>query len=129
MTKEEVAVKLTDLFPEKAPALAQHYDDYDGQLLAHVFFADEVNEPLFVLLQSNCDQKTIQTYCAFIEDMYFHGDEDVKNVVEVTILERLSDEEPVLFRQFPDGGSDHIPQEKGAECGEGADMAPGRTLV
>lgn len=98
MTKEEVAVKLTELFPEKAPALAQHYDDYDGQLLAHVFFADEVNEPLFVLLQSNCDQKTIQTYCAFIEDMYFHGDEDVKNVVEVTILERLSDEEPVWFR-------------------------------
>lgn len=98
MTKEEVAVKLTELFPEKAPALAQHYADYGEQLLAHVFFADEVNEPLFALLQNNYDQKTIQAYCTFIEDMYFYGNEDVKNVVEVTILERLSDEELVWFR-------------------------------
>jgi hypothetical protein len=45
-----------------------------------------------LLLQSNSDKKTIQQYCSFIEEMYYDGDEDVKNVVEVTILEQLSDE-------------------------------------
>ena len=42
--------------------------------------------------------KTIQQYCSFVEKMYYDGDEDVKNVVEVTILEQLSDEEEVWLR-------------------------------
>lgn len=101
MTKEAAAIKLTKIFPDKAAALTQHYTDYDNQLLAHIFFADEINIPLMLLLQSNSDKKrsndiallsTIQRYCSFIEEMYYDGDEDVKNVVEVTILERLSDE-------------------------------------
>lgn len=37
ITKEETAVKLTELFPEKAVALAQHYAAYNGQLLGHIF--------------------------------------------------------------------------------------------
>lgn len=92
MTKEVAAIKLTKIFPDKAAALTQHYADYDNQLRAHIFFADEVNIPLMLLLQSNSDKETIQQYCSFIEEMYYDGDEDVKNVVEVTILEQLSDE-------------------------------------
>ena len=92
MTKEAAAIKLTKIFPDKAAALTQHYTDYDNQLRAHIFFADEINIPLMLLLQSNSDKKTIQQYCSFIEEMYYDGDEDVENVVEVTILEQLSDE-------------------------------------
>ena len=44
MPKEETAEKLVELFPEKAPALAQHYADYDHHLLAHLFFADEIQK-------------------------------------------------------------------------------------
>ena len=98
MTKEETAEKLAELFPEKAPALAQHYADYDHQLLAHLFFADEINTPLSSMLRTGSGGKTIQQYCSFVETMYYDGDEDVKNVVEVTILEQLSDEEEVWLR-------------------------------
>ena len=92
MTKEATAIELTKIFPDKAAALTQHYADYDNQLREHIFFADEINTPLILLLQSNTDKKTIQQYCSFIEEMYYNGDEDIKNVVEVTILEQLSDE-------------------------------------
>ena len=34
-------------------------------------------------------------YCSFIEDMWLNGDENVVNIVEVTILERLSDDKSV----------------------------------
>ncbi len=98
MTKEEAATELTELFPEKATALAQHYADYGNQLLGHLFFADEINLPLIHLLRSNTDKPTIQKYCSFIERMYAMGDEDVKNVVDVTIVEQLSDEELIWFR-------------------------------
>ena len=98
VTKEETAARLTEIFPEKAAALAQHYVDYNGLLLGHIFFADEINAPLLSLLQTNRNRKAIQQYCFFIEKMYYDGDEDVKNVVEVTILEQLSDEEKIWFR-------------------------------
>ena len=56
MTKEAAAIKLTKIFPDKAAALTQHYTDYDNQLRAHIFFADEINIPLMLLLQSNSDK-------------------------------------------------------------------------
>ena len=99
MTKEETAVKLTELFPQKAIALTQHYAGYNGQLLAHIFFADEINIPLLALLRSNHDKSLIRKYCSFVEKMYYNGNEDVKNVVDVTILEQLSDDE-TIWRNF-----------------------------
>ena len=79
-------------FPKRLSCL-EHYADY-GELLAHVFFAEAINEPLFLLLQSNIQSELIFKYCNFIEKMYFCGDADVQNVVDVTIVERLSDKHP-----------------------------------
>ena len=91
---------ITTIGPAIAPPLLGHFVPKTGKyastagpfMRAHIFFADEINIPLMLLLQSNSDKKTIQQYCSFIEEMYYDGDEDVKNVVEVTILEQLSDE-------------------------------------
>lgn len=91
LNKEEFSTKLVTLFPEKSIALKQHFDDYD-QLLGHVFFADEINIPLCELFDSYINTKEIQKYCDFIENMWFDGDDDVQNIVDVTILERLSDD-------------------------------------
>ncbi len=63
------------------------------------FFAEEINEPLIELLAKNEDIAKIKKYCGFIEDMWFLGDEAVKNVVEVTILERLTDD-AALWQRF-----------------------------
>lgn len=89
-TKEEFACKLVELFPEKADSLKHHYNDY-GELLAHIFFSYEITAPLFDLLLENETSDKIKIYCSFIEDMWKNGTDDVVNVVDVTIAERLSD--------------------------------------
>lgn len=97
MDKKDFAEELIRIFPEKAEALATHYKDY-GELLAHIFFAEEINVPLFELLINNQNKEIIREYCDFIEKMWLFGTEDVKNVVNVTILERLSDDKDVWMR-------------------------------
>lgn len=81
-------------FPEFKDYYKEHMDDY-GELLQHVFYADVINVPLFDLLKTNTNSDLIKKYVQFIEFMWLHGDESVQNVVDVTILERLSDDRDV----------------------------------
>lgn len=90
LTIDEFARKLVLLFPEKEDSLTGHYKEY-GELLAHIFFSEQVETPLAELLHSNTDFISIGKYCSFIEEMWKHGDDFVVNVIEVTILEGLSD--------------------------------------
>lgn len=98
MTKEQFAEELICRFPEKQSGLHDHYQAYN-EILGHVFFADEINIPLVALLEKDEDTPAIEKYCTFIEDMWFHGDSDTRNVVEVTIIERLSDN-PLVWLRF-----------------------------
>lgn len=95
--KEQFANKLVELFPEKKQALIQHYEDF-GELRGHIFFGDEINVPLFDLLQKNEANNKVSSYCRFIEEMWKNGTDDVVNIVDVTIVERLSDDETVWNR-------------------------------
>lgn len=90
MTKEECAKALALVFPEKRDALIDHYDYYGFELLAHIFFDDEITAFLFPLLVANTQKKLIKRYCSFIEIMWLEGNEAVRNVVNVSILGRLS---------------------------------------
>lgn len=96
--KEEMVRRLVRLFPDKQVALTEHYEEYGG-LLGHIFFAEEVNEPLVKLLTQDAYSEMIGSYCGFIEEMWRNGDAAVVNIVDVTILERLSDDETV-WRRF-----------------------------
>ncbi|WBW98381.1 hypothetical protein OW730_06325 [Oceanirhabdus sp. W0125-5] len=69
-------------------------------MLGHVFFSEGINEPLFELLKINTDKNLIKKYISFIEEMYSDGDDDVKNIVIVTILERLGDDGKVLSNAY-----------------------------
>lgn len=97
VTGEQFAKKLVKLFPEKKQALTEHYEDF-GELLGHIFFNDEISIPLFDLLQRNDANFKISAYCQFIEEMWRSGTDDVVNIVDVTITERLSDDETVWNR-------------------------------
>ena len=94
LSKEIFADKFVSLFPYKKQILDEHYSDFN-ELLGHVYFADALNEPLIKMLSQQDDESRILEYCSFIEDMWLNGDEDVVNIVEVTILERLSDDKSV----------------------------------
>lgn len=106
VTKEQFANKLVELFPEKRQALVQHYEDF-GELLGHIFFAEEINVSLFDLLQKNHTSLKISTYCQFVEEMWRNGTADVVNIVDVTIAERLSDDKAV-WNRFGENISDEF---------------------
>lgn len=97
VTREQFAEKLVKLFPEKKQALRQHYEDF-GELLGHIFFYDEINIPLSDLLQKNDAGFKISAYCRFMEEMWRNGTDDVVNIVDVTVVECLSDDETVWNR-------------------------------
>lgn len=91
MNKEDCIKRVIEVFPEYHELYLSHISDY-GEVLLHVFIAETINEPLILLLKSHSDAKN---YCEIVEDMWKSGDEAVRNVVDVTILERLSDDESV----------------------------------
>ncbi|MBQ3513211.1 MAG: hypothetical protein IJA32_05345 [Lachnospiraceae bacterium] len=98
MSIEKCANMLADLTPEGKQRFKEHLKDFN-EILLHVLAGDLITEPLIDLLKHHMDRKTeIQIYCKAIEVMRKNGDDEVVNVVDVTILERLSDEECVWER-------------------------------
>ena len=100
MDKEYFARRLSEQFPEFRTAYAEHLEYYEA-LLGHVFFGSEtLLGALERLLKTNRERETIRRYIDFVEDMYANGDDDVRNIVEVTLLECLGDEETILRNAF-----------------------------
>jgi hypothetical protein len=80
------------LLPNGKKCIDNHFKDY-GEILLHVLCSEVITEPLIALLQyMDKNAEVIELYCKMIELMWINGDESVVNVVEVTILERLSDD-------------------------------------
>ena len=69
----------------------EHMQDF-GEVLLHIYVSDEISNPLYELLLKNEDELLIEIYSKAIELMWKYGTEEVVNVVDVTILERLSDD-------------------------------------
>ena len=95
MNVDEFCEILIELFPEKKDNLIQHKNDY-GKILGHVFLGDEISEILFDLLSNrNGNEELIKKYINCLEMIYKKGNADLLNVLDVTILERLSDDSNV----------------------------------
>lgn len=94
LSKEEFAKQFVVQFPEMKHSLDEHYSDYN-ELLGHIYFVEALNEPLIRMIKEQGNEPLISKYCSFIEDMWQNGDDDVVNIVDVTILERLSDDTAV----------------------------------
>lgn len=99
LTIRDCADLISRLTKNGREALEEHLQDYDDILL-HIFASEHINEPLLSMLGKNpLPQRSIENYCKVIEIMWQYGDEAVVNVVDVTILERLSYED-VLWQRF-----------------------------
>ncbi len=90
MNSQDFLTKLTEQFPEHEQICRKHLEDY-GKILLHVLAGDTIDISLSELLKKNDNLYKIREYCSFIEMMWRDGDDQVVNVVEVTILEYLSD--------------------------------------
>lgn len=97
MDCSETIERFLELFPEKKPAYIEHMEMF-GALLQHPFYYENINVPLQKLLADQTDTALIRKYCAFIERMIQDGDEAVKNVADVTVLECLSDDRTLWHR-------------------------------
>ena len=94
MSGQELIEEFPALFPEYNDHYREHIAYY-GELLLHVFCSEVINIPLFDLLKKNNDSDQIKKYVEFVDHMRLDGDEAARNVVDVTILERLSDDKNV----------------------------------
>jgi hypothetical protein len=99
MDKMYYAKKYVEIFPEYTQELENHLISY-GELLGHVFFGDLINPHLVELLRREVDTDRIEKIFSFINDMYLNGEDDMKNIVVVTILEYLGDDPLILKKAF-----------------------------
>ena len=118
MDVEYYARKFIQTFPEYAQEYTEHIEDY-GELLGHVFFGAVINSQLSKLLRINEDKTRIQKYTDFIEDMYANGNEAIRNIVGVTILAYLGDDDKILKNAVAYFSEDVLQESKSIEAGYG----------
>ncbi|MCM1577741.1 MAG: hypothetical protein NC078_02930 [Ruminococcus sp.] len=88
MNKEECALYISNVSENGGKLLREHLSNY-GEILLHILAPELAVFPLVKCIE-NKDAEGIDRYCNCIEKMYSEGDEEVLNVVDVTILEYLS---------------------------------------
>ena len=101
----EMANYVTDVFPENKPYYKEHIRDY-GTVLAHVFTIETITIPIEKDFSVDSESETFQKYCKLIQSLWENGDDEVRNVIDVTILESISDHER-MWKSF----GRHISQE------------------
>ncbi len=75
---------------ENQKILDEHLKDYD-EILLHVLATDLISRPLIELLKNSENVAKIKVYCTLIELMWKKGETSIVNVVNVSILESISD--------------------------------------
>ena len=86
---KKCAELLADNIPGADRIYEEHINAY-GEILLHVLAGDVIDKPLTELLKDNTQKELIGVYCDIVEKMWRYGDEDVKNVADVTVLEYIS---------------------------------------
>lgn len=94
-TPEIVAKEFIRTLPKYGALYLEHLDTYK-EFLGHVFFGDVVNIAIANLISSGSNQEQLQKLFDFMEQMMHEGNEDVQNIIIVTILERLGDDSAIL---------------------------------
>ncbi len=100
MDKDSFMDKFLNYFPEYKVDFEQHLVDYE-ELLFHVFIGDTLNEKMILLLNNEIIYKSeLEKMFQLLEDMASKGDSDIKELLSVTILERLGDDAILLKKSY-----------------------------
>ncbi|NYE08425.1 hypothetical protein F4694_005269 [Bacillus niacini] len=94
MIFKDLAKHFTENFEEYKPVLQEHID-FNGEVLNHVFFG-ECNDYFVELIGKEKDLHKIKELFDFLERMATQGDDDVKELLSVTILARFGDSKKLL---------------------------------
>jgi hypothetical protein len=100
LNREKLTEYFLNNFPEYKASLNEHLKDY-GELLAHVFFGDTICVKLMELLKGGTEnEEEIKKIFMLLEKMAVEGDIDIKEVLQVSILEVLGDDKKLLEKSF-----------------------------
>lgn len=95
----DMAAMVVKQFPEQADKIEESMD-IDNKLLGHVFAAYAISQPMEELFYSDKDK--FRQYCDLIEELWHYGDDDVQNIIDVTILEDLNNGELEIWKGLGD---------------------------
>ena len=90
MNKQEMAEYIVAIFQNCEAYHKEHLADF-GSVLPHVFASEAINGPMKAEFEVNAQSEIFNKYCRLIQHLWKSGDEEVRNVVDVTILESISD--------------------------------------
>ena len=89
MNKQEMAEYTVTIFQDCEAYYKKHLEDFES-VLAHVFAIEAINSPMKTEFEVNSQSEIFNKYCGLIQYLWESGDEEVRNVVDVTILESIS---------------------------------------
>ena len=98
LNKDQFAELFMQEFPDQKDKALEDIEFF-GEVLGHVFYTNMLfHEPdLRKMLLTEENPVLIRKYCQFIERMWLDGDDAVINIVAVSLLEDLSDDELCWF--------------------------------
>lgn len=94
-------------FPDQKYKVDQHIE-LNGIFLGHVFFNEEIFEPLWLLFRKTQKSYDINRLVKIIELMLFEGDDYVKSVVVTNILNTIKIEADIIETAMPYFSEDTI---------------------
>lgn len=93
LNKDKLAEQFVSVFIEFKPILEEHLE-FNNEFLPHIFFG-ECNDYIIESLQKEEREKLVKLF-DFFEKMAVAGDEYVRELLSVTILERIGDDKDIL---------------------------------
>ena len=99
MRYEELQQILGERFPQLLPSISHYFDTYGYDYFApHILYHAVLNPYVEELLQKENDNKLLKEVFTFYEELAKSGDEEVKNLLQVTLLEALWEEKKLLSK-------------------------------
>ncbi len=103
----DMAAMVVKQFPEQMDKIEES-TDLDNKLLGHVFAAYAISQPMEKLFYS--DKEKFRKYCDLIEELWRYGDDEVQNIIDVTILEDLNTGDLEVWKGLGDYFSEDFKQ-------------------
>lgn len=91
-----LASRITQVYPELKDALHENVQTY-SEFLGEDFFVNHANKLIIDTIRFN-DQRTIKKLFKILSDIYENGSNDVQDLVVVTILGELNNEQELIDR-------------------------------
>ena len=100
MRYEELCQILGKRFPELALQISHYFDIWGSEYLPHLLYNEVLNPYVKELLRGASNNDSLGKVFQFYEELATSEDEEVRNLLQVTLLEVLWDEKVILEKAY-----------------------------